>query len=151
MKLKTWLATIAIACLLIPQYAGAATVLEETGFIFGLGGENYRFIADQSPSVYQVTLTDLNFPGPFDILAVAITTASDNIVELSVLTPDTQAVTTFDVDLGTTYFANVLGLTDPDFGVGLFGLEIKAVPIPPSLILLGSSILGLVLFRRRVR
>ena len=146
MKLKLWLVSLAIACLLIPLHAGAATVLDETGFIFGFGGENYRFVADQEPLVYKVTLTDLDFPGAFDILGVAITTSTENITEL--LAP---GMTTFDVELGTTYFANVLGLTDEEFGAGLFGIKIAPVPIPPSLILLGSSVIGLVLLRRRVR
>ena len=146
MKLKTWLVSLAIACLLIPQYAGAATVLEETGFIFGFGGENFSFDADQEPLVYEVTLTDLEFPGAFDILGVAITTSTENVTEL--LAPGD---TTFDVVFGTTYFANVLGLTTEELGAGLFGIKIAPVPIPPSLILLGSSVLGLVLLRRRVR
>ena len=60
-------------------------------------------------------------------------------------------MTTFDVELGTTYFANVLGLTDEEFGAGLFGIKIAPVPIPPGIILLGSSLLGLVFLRRRVR
>ena len=146
MKLKIWLVSLTIACMLVPLNAGAATVLDETGFIFGLGGENFKFVADQTPLVYKVTLTDLEFPGPFDILGVAITTSTENITEL--LAP---GMTTFDVGLGTTYFANVLGLADDEFGAGLFGIKIAPVPIPPSLILLGSSVLGLVLLRRRMR
>ena len=63
MKLTRWLVSLAVTCLLIPHYAGAATVLEETGFIFGLGGENFSFVADQRPLVYKVTLADLEFPG----------------------------------------------------------------------------------------
>ena len=146
MKLKIWLVSLTIACLLIPQYAGAATVLEETGFIFGIGGENFSFVADQRPLVYKVELADLEFPGAFDILGVAITTSTENITEL--LAPGN---TTFDAVFGTTYFANVLGLTTEELGAGLFGIKIAPVPIPPSLILLGSSVLGLVLLRRRMR
>jgi hypothetical protein len=57
----------------------------------------------------------------------------------------------FAATSGETYFANIFGTGGGSQGAGLFGLEIKAVPIPPSLILLGSSILGLILLRRRVR
>ena len=146
MKLKPWLISLAIVCLLIPCSAGAATVLNETGFIFGFGGENFSFVADQEPPKYKVILTDLEFPGPFDILGVAITTSTANITEL--LAP---GETTFDVELGETYFANVLGVTTEELGAGLFGIKIAPVPIPPSLILLSSSVLGLVFLRRRVR
>jgi hypothetical protein len=149
MKLKLFLVSLAVACLLVPQYAGASTVLEEAGWLFGPSGKNYRFVADQTPLVYRVTLTDFFEPiAPFDILSVFITTSTDNVAEL--LAP---GKTTFDVELGTTYFANVLGLpyaVDEEGGVGLFGLEIKAVPIPPGFILLGSSVLVLVFLRRRV-
>ncbi len=146
LKLKLWLLSLAIACLLIPQYAGASIVLEETDFMFGVSGENYSFLADQTPLVYKVTLTDMEFPAAFDFLGVAITTSTDIIAQL--LTPGT---TTFDVEFGTTYFANVLGIAATPPGTGLFGIKIEPVPIPSSLILLGSNVLGLVLLRRRVR
>ena len=146
LKLKLCLVSLAIACLLTPYYAGASTVLEETGFIFGFSGENYSFVADQTPLVYKVTLTDFEFPAPFDFLGVAITTSTDKVAEL--LAP---GMTTFDVELGTTYFANVLGNAADPSGAGLFGINITAVPIPPSLILLGSSLLGLIFLRRRVQ
>jgi hypothetical protein len=115
-------------------------------FIFGYDGNTFSFVADQALPVYWVELADLDWPGPFDILAVAITTSTEYITEF--LAP---GETTFDVDLGTTYFAHVLGLADDDFRAGLFGIKITSDPNPPSLILLGSSVLGLVLLRRRVR
>ena len=146
MKLKIHLASLIIACLLIPHFAGAATVLEETGFIFGFSGENYSFVADQKQLVYEVTLTDFEFPAAFDFLGVAITTSSVKVAELL-----TQGTITFEAELGTTYFANVLGNASEFPGAGLFGITIKAVPIPPSFILLGSCALGLVLLRRKVR
>lgn len=130
---------------IIPVNA-STVVLEETGFIFGLGGETFSFVADQTPLVYEVTLTDLEFPGPFDVLGVAITTSVESVTEL--LAPGT---TMFDVDFGTTYFANVLGRTDDDLGAGLFGINISAVPVPGAIWLLGSGLIGLVGLRRKFR
>ncbi len=147
MKLKLCLVSLAIACLLIPLSAGAATVLEKSEFIFGFSDKNYSFVADQTPLVYKVTLTDFLFPAAFDFLGVAITTlATDKVAEL--LAP---GMTTFNANFGDTYVAHVLGDAADPPGAGLFGINITAVPIPPSLILLGSSVLGLVFLRRRVR
>jgi hypothetical protein len=84
----------------------------------------------------------------FDFLYLSITTATDTVD--SIVGPGSFS---FIATPGETYFANVFG-TPADIalaGAGLFGIEIKAVPIPPSLILLGSSLFGLVLLRRRVR
>ena len=65
MKLKIGWVVMAIVLLSIPQYAGAASALEKQGFVNGLSGENYSFVADQT-SPYKVTLTDLMFPARFD-------------------------------------------------------------------------------------
>jgi hypothetical protein len=124
----------------------ATVVLEDTGFIFGYGGETYSFVADQTPLLYNVTLTDLEFPGAFDILGVAITTATDSVVEL--LAPGSK---TFSVDFETTYFANVLGLAADDLGAGLFGIKITAVPIPPTLILLGTGLIGFIGLKKKYK
>ena len=64
------------------------------------------------------------------------------------LAPGTK---TFSVELGTTYLVNVLGIAADPLGAGLFNINIKAIPIPPGLILLGTSVFGLILLRRRVR
>lgn len=149
MKQKIYLVSLAIACLLIPNFAGAATVLDETGTIVGTSWKTYSFVADQTTLDYQVTLTDFKFPAKFDFLGVAIT--ASNVMVAHLLEPGT---TTFSVDfnnLGTTYLVNVLGIAADPHGAGLFNINIKAVPIPPSFILLGSCALGLVLLRRKVR
>ena len=148
MKLKLWLVSLAIACLLIPQYAGASTVFETTGWIQETTGLNFEFHADTAPFTYRATLSDLSedpFFG-FDFLFLSITTATDTVD--SIVGPGSF---TFAAIPGETYFANIFGTGGGTVGAGLFGVEVTAVPIPPSLILLGSSVLGLVLLRRRVR
>ena len=148
MKLKQCLAVLAILCFLIPEYSGAATVLDETGFIFGFSGENYSFVADQTSLVYTATLTDFEFPAAFNFLGVAITTSTDKIAEL--LAP---GMIIFDVEFGATYFANIIGSTQDTSGAGLFGINIMPVPVPiPSTIFLfGFGLLGLAGVSRKNR
>jgi hypothetical protein len=148
LKLKLCWVSLAIACLLIPLSAGAATVFETTGWIQETTGLTFDFVADTAPFTYTATLSDLSETPifGFDFLYLSITT-STGIVD-SIVGPGTFS---FLATPGETYFANVFGTGGGDVGAGLFGVEIKAVPIPPSLILLGSSLFGLVLLRRRVR
>ena len=148
MKLKLFLVSLAIACLLIPHYAGASTVFETTGWIQETIGLNFDFVADTAPYTYRATLSDLS-EDPlfgFDFLYLSITTATGTVD--SIVGPGSFP---FAAIPGETYFANIFGTGGGTVGAGLFGLEVTAVPIPPSLILLGSSVLGLVLLRRRVR
>ena len=148
MKLKLFLVSLAIACLLIPHYAGASTVFETTGWITETTGLTFEFVADTAPFTYTATLSDLSqdpFFG-FEFLFLSITTSTDTVD--SIVGPGSFS---FAAIPGETYFANIFGTGGGTVGAGLFGLEVTAVPIPPSLILLGSSVLGLVLLRRRVR
>jgi hypothetical protein len=148
LKLKLFLVSLAIACLLIPHYAGAATVFETTGWITETTGLTFEFVADTAPFTYTATLSDLSedpFFG-FDFLYLSITTATDTVD--SIVGPNSFS---FLATPGETYFANVFGTGGGDVGAGLFGIEIKAVPIPPGLILLGTSVFGLILLRRKVR
>ena len=148
MKLKLCLVSLAIACLLIPHFAGASTVFETTGWIQGTDGLNFDFVADTDPYTYSATLSDLS-EGPyfgFDFLYLSITTSTgvvDSIIS--------SGSFTFEATPGEKYFINIFGIGGGSVGAGLFGIEIAAVPIPPSFILLGSCALGLVLLRRKLR
>ena len=149
MKLKPLLICLAIVCLLIPHYAGAATVFETTGWVLGKEAFNYEFVADTAPFTYKVTLSDLStapFFG-FDFLFLSITTSTSN----SLGSLNGPGSFNFNATEGETYSANVFGTGGGTQKAGLFGLEIKAVPIPSGIILLGSSLLGLVFLRRRAR
>jgi hypothetical protein len=140
------LVSLAVACLLLPNVAGASLVFETTGWITETTGLSYEFVADTAPYTYLATFSDLSedpFFG-FDFLYLSITTATDPVD--SIVGPGSFS---FPAIPGETYFANVFGTGGGDVEAGLFGLEVTAVPIPPSLLLLGSSLLGLVLIRRK--
>jgi hypothetical protein len=153
MKKKFILAVLIALVFLMPSYAGASPVedfghivFETTGWIIGTDGVSLPFVADVAPFTYRVTLSDLsespNFG--FDFLFLAITTATETIG--SIIGPGQF---TFTAIPGQTYFVNVFGVGGGDFDTGLFGVEIAAIPIPTSLLLFGSGILGLVLLRLR--
>ena len=151
MKLKVLLTVVVIALLVIPSYLGASTVVDTTEFIFGpVGGENFPFIATEEPLTYKAVLTDFEFPAPFISLRLAITKGGEKIASIS--GPGTLI---FDVVKGAAYFANVIGvpdqIPDTDQRAGLFNLQIMPVPIPTTLMLFGSGLLGLIAIRRRGR
>ena len=151
---RLFLLSIAIVILVLPCYAGASSVLDVADSIFGSSGITYSFTADQTPTKYQVTLTDFEFPVAFDFLGVAIARSTDKVAEL--LKP---GITTFDATLGAQYFAILIG----DAGeyspggsaapveAGSFGLNITAIPIPQTLTLLGTGLFAVILLRRRAR
>jgi hypothetical protein len=151
LKLKLCWVSLAIACLLIPLSAGAATVFETTGWIIGETGTGltFDFEADTAPYTYRATLSDLNTdPFGLKLIFLSITTATVANPAYSIFGPGSF---TFAASPGETHFANVFGIGGGELKAGLFGIDIQTVPIPPSLILLGSSLIGLVFLRRRVR
>ena len=153
---KLVIAVALVAMVLLFQNSASAAmsqdigdiVFETTGWIIESGGVSNPFIADVAPFTYLVTLSDLSeLPSfGFDYLYLSITTATETID--SIVGPGQF---TFTAMPGETYFANVFGVGAGDFETGLFGVEIKAVPIPASAMLLGSGLLGLVLVRRKKR
>lgn len=148
MKSKICLVSFAVVCLLIPLHAGAATVFETTGWIIGSEGLVYEFTADIEPLTYQATITDLSVEPAFGLTNLFLSIAtSTGVIDFRF----GEGSFVFPVIEGNTYFANVFGKGGGDLEAGNFGLKIEAVPIPPGLILLGSSVLGLVLLRRRKR
>jgi len=150
MKPKLLLAILVITLFVIPSQAPASTVFETTGWTIGTQGFNYEFIADQTPLTYNVTLSDLSeapFFG-FDFLYLSITLGG-TIVD-SIIGPGSF---TFEAVPNATYFANVFGTGSGQANAGLFGIEINtaAIPIPTTLMLFGSGLLGLIYVRRRTR
>ena len=121
-------------------------VFESTGWIIGEDGVNLQFDADVSPFTYMVTLSDLSEPDNFGFstLFLSLTTSSANIDSLN-----EPGAFTFAAVPGKTYFLNIFGKGAGDLEAGLFGVEVKAVPIPAAALLLGSGLFGLVLIRRR--
>jgi hypothetical protein len=145
---------VLIAVLLIGyNYSNASTVesvgdivFDTTGWIVGIEGISYPVIADVAPFQYSVQLSDLS-QAPwfgFEFLYLSITTATEFIDDI--VGPGSFAFTAMP---GETYFVNVFGVGAGEYLTGLFGVEITAVPIPATILLFGSGILGMVFLRRR--
>ena len=148
MKPRTILSILIIALFLTPSYLSASTVFETTDRVKGIDFFRYSFTADIEPYTYQATLSDLSV-GPdtgFRFLFLAVTSKR----ELLGYTNGPGSFL-FPVDPGRKYFANIFGIGGGKSWTGDFGLKIEAVPIPPSLMLLGSGLLGLIYLRRRTR
>ena len=147
MKPKFILAILVIALLAVPSHSPASTVFETTGWIIGTDGFNYNFVADQTPLTYKVTLSDLSVPDNFgfDFLYLSITLGSTTLID-DITGPGSF---TFTALPNATYFANVFGIGGGNLDAGLFGIEVTAVPIPTTLMLLSSGLFGLVYVRRK--
>jgi hypothetical protein len=128
----------------LAAHANAATIIyEDVGFIKGTGGTTTQFRIEGSAPGYQIQLIDFAFPTEFSSIAVQIVqgdpTAPNEIGRWSVGTYDLS-----DLDPGV-YYANVAGAMDNQLDLGLYGVQITSVPIPPGLVLFASGVVLLVL------
>lgn len=120
----------------------ASSVLDETAFVAGDKIFAFEFeIVDGGQ--YQTTLTDLEFPAPFEHLLLFVSTGTD-VVGTPLAGP---GMFTFDADPGL-FIANVCGMAGGGFNLGAFNVEVAHVPIPQGILLLSSGLIGLLSIRR---
>ncbi len=151
------LVTAGLLVICFISQAGATTVLSDSGFIANAETRTYEMVFDSSSTSDSTieclaTLADLSADSlGFDFLALFITTA-DHLLGYVV----GSGSVAFDATPGVTYYANLIGITSAPLYYGLFGVKVDtvdadAVPIPGSLLLLGSSLVSLGFYRGRNR
>ena len=134
---------------------GATIVHQATHGVLGMDTVEDVFTVPVA-GPYQILVTDRDGPGdvfqPFEILKVGLAECSTCtfIREAELPSP---FVFSFDGAPGVEYvidfFAKVANSTSGGTGVGIFHYDVALVPIPASVLLLGSAMLGLVVVRRR--
>lgn len=72
-----------------------------------------------------VTLDDLGWPGLFSSLSFAASTSTSLLAQLA-----GPGNLSFNVAGAGNYFATVYGVADPNFGSGLYSLNLKYSPVP---------------------
>jgi len=172
-KQKMFLVMLSITFFIVPAFANAAIITETEDFevvefITGEGGEIYPFTVDIVPTGNCVArISDLsNGLLEFYYLSLTITTSEWPTIGFTdtILDPNLDDPILFATSPDVQYFAVVYGQSIGDIddiddcccdsGTGLFGLRIEAappVPIPTTLFLLGSGLIGLIGLRRARR
>jgi hypothetical protein len=132
------------AAVFLSSTASAAIVYEDMGFIKGSGGVVNKFQINEA-GAYQVSLIDFKYPTSFDTLSVQITQGSQN--PLAEVGRWDEGMNIFNASAPGVYYANVSGnMGDKAWELGLYGLQVTTVPIPPSFIMLISGIVALAAF-----
>jgi len=99
--------------------------------------------------VYQAILTDFEFPAPMVETGMDVTSATSTLGML--LAPGSFI---FEATAGT-YNVSFFGFADefssalPSTKLGLYGIEISQIPVPPAVWLFCSGLLGLISISRR--
>ena len=151
--MKRHLISLSFALLLLGGLASAAqasTVVpfSQTSFVIGFETFNQGFTVPEAGD-YRATIVDFATPWVFDTLLFAITTTGPLSFIDIVDGAGGAGSFTFTGDPGVNYVANIVANTGHWGGIGLFGAQVNLIPIPQTLLLLGSGIIGLVLVRRR--
>ena len=141
-----------------PVQAAAVSEFATTGVLSAPVGFDLAPLPELVPGPYVATLTDLEFPAPFDLLAMGVSSGDglEGLVFLNGGGP-ASASFTFDAVSGSEYFLGVVGVPGtfnpgaglPSIQLGSYSVSISAVPIPAAVLLMGSALLGLVLLVRR--
>ena len=167
MKQEIKIAAMTMGAMLITSgNAWAATVYDKVELF-----QTETFFTDSfdisEAGVYKATLTDFNFPAPMSNTGMNVTTTTDSLGSLMApgsfmfnATPGTYFVSFF----GTAGTADIFTpaqhegcfsrkshhrCSPPKTQLGMYGIDISAVPVPAAAWLFGSGLIGLTVVARR--
>lgn len=126
---------------------GASNAVARTEMIIGTDSIVLPFVVPggMPGGKVTVTLADTGWPGLMSSLSFAATTSTSLLAQLAA-----PGTTTFDIAGPGSYFATVYGVANPNFGSGIYSLNLSYAPVPlPAAAWLLAS--GLVLLRARRR
>ena len=142
------------ALLMTPVNSWAATVYEKVELF-----QTETFFTDSfdisEAGLYKATLTDFNFPVPMIDTGMNVTTTTDSLGSL--MAPGSFMFNT----MPGTYFVSFFGFADtltpaqlrhcfhPKTQLGMYGIDVSAVPVPAAAWLFGSGLIGLAVVARR--
>lgn len=155
MKQEFKIAAMTMGAMLITSgNAWAATVYDKVELF-----QTETFFTDSfeisEAGAYKATLTDFNFPAPMSDTGMNVTTTTDSLGSL--MAPGSFM---FNAIPGT-YFVSFFGTADilspaqlkrcfpPKSQLGMYGIDISAVPVPAAVWLFGSGLIGLAVVARR--
>ena len=118
------LAVIQPAVVLLP---GSTNAIARTEMITGTDSITLPFVVPggMPGGTVTVTLADLGWPGLMSSLSFAATTSTSLLAQLTA-----PGSVSFDIGGTGTYFATVYGVADPNFGSGLYSLNLSYAPVP---------------------
>jgi hypothetical protein len=145
MRLKNYIYSIAAMLILssgICTAQASTVVYEDSEVVFADTASTNPFDVDRA-GTYEATLVDFEYTSAFDILSLNIT-QNDTVLGFGF---DTGTFT-FNVLTPGTLMAHLVA--NPKGGEkGLYALQIKAVPIPPAILLFISGLVGITMVSRR--
>lgn len=157
---------MATACLVLAAGVAQAKTIEfgdyATGSmvktVSGIWTYNEQ-ISFSSSGVYKMSFKDLNFAGQFDYVGAMISTPDQKVASVTIKNGQSSAISPIEFQVGEKeYWISLFAFTNSQANVGTLGLnidwvgDVSEVPAPPAVVLMFTSLLGLVsLVRRRAR
>lgn len=111
-----------------------------------------------SPGSYSLSFNDLNFADKFEYVGAMISTPTQNLGTIFIENGIASSLTPIEFQVGEQeYWISIFALSSSVYNAGTFGLnfsslsDIAEVPVPGALVLLLSSLFGLVTCHRSRR